>query len=296
MKKLLVYKDIGTHNAASNLALNEACLKYVELGNPILRIYTFSEPGLILSNHESMWDVRKPEMATRRNTAGSVIYCDSTTLGYTVIFKPTDLTTDVTHVYRRLTEPIARRLKEKLKGHEVSVGRVFSIRVDGKVLAGHAQYNTKNGIQYDGFVHLEKPDVGKISRHIKLRELASSDGINVICVDGKVFDLKGKLLGEQKSMPTEKLRDEMEELESVHGLKDLGINMEDYCEILRGSFEEAFTATSLEAKKPEKVVLASQQLLESKYLDKKWRESGKKSGFGHCFLEFVEPENGAYPV
>lgn len=296
MRKLLVYRDIGVYDARQNLAINEACLNSVEAGSPILRVYTFSSEGLILARHESIWDVRKPEIATRRNTAGSVIYCDPTTLGYSVFFRPEDLTDDVTKVFRLLTRPIAENLKPKLNGSEVSVGRVFSIRVEGKVLAGHAQYNTKKSVQYDGFVHVLKPDADKISGLIKLRELCGLDGNNVLCIDGEVFDMKGKFLGERERLDLKIIRKERDVIAGIPGLKGLGLTLEDYAVILKEGMESAFRCSSIESELPAELFRGSQEPLEKRYANKEWVKSGRKRHLGHCLVDFVEPEQGADPV
>ena len=217
---LLVSVDLNKYDAPTNLAYNEACLSQVRTGYPILRIFTFSQPGLILAKHESLWDVRDDHqhLATRRNTGGSVIYVDQNTLGYTLVFQNSDLGKGIRDVYRKLTEPIAHSLQ--VRGLQATIGNLFSLRIEGKVVGGHAQYVSAKGTQYDGIVHVEKPDVRKIEKAIKLRRLCLNGPDKVICIDGNVYEIDGTYLGQESQFILKTLRDERRDISRMPGLTD----------------------------------------------------------------------------
>ncbi len=321
MGRLTVYTDIGVYDAPTNLAINDVCLKNVKAGKPIARIYTFSKKGLILAEHESVWDVRTPSLATRRKTGGSVIYADSTTMGYSLFFNSQDLEKDITHIYRRLTGPIAEKLGNRLKRddigpnqlektyvqlnrddilpaesnanqiRQVTLGRLFSIRVDGKVLSGHAQHITGDRVQYDGFVHISKPDVDEIGSHIKLRKLCFSKGKQCLLIDSEVFGLDGKLLGAAEDFELSVVRDEEQELRSVYGLQDLGIQKDDYIRMVVESFEQALGLKSESAELEPKTIQEATKLASQFYANSALRDSDSmKRCLGHCFVDLVEPE------
>lgn len=279
----------GNYDAPTNLAYNEACLNNVRSGYPILRVFTFSEPGVILAKRESLWDVRDDfhYVATRRNTGGSVIYVDSGTLGYTLLFHKDDLDSGrVMNVYKRLTAPLVAGLKEK--GLPAELGNLFSIRLDGKVVAGHAQYNRKDSVQYDGIIHLKKPNVERIGEAIKLRTLSHNGSAHVICVDGEVYGLDGSFLGREEDFELNHIRDERQEISDMPGLEDFGLGKEEYTEIIRTSFERLFGMNSKE-ELPD-VDQEAENLRRNKYTNKDWIKKGSKRALGHCFVDLIEPE------
>ena len=286
---LLVSVALGKYDAPTNLAYNEICLNQVRAGYPILRIFTFSGPGLILAKHESLWDVRDDhhQIATRRHTGGSVIYVDQNTLGYTALFQKGDLERGVKDVYRRLTEPIARALQQR--GLDANIGNLFSLRVDGKVIGGHAQYSSAKGIQYDGIVHIEKPDIAKIEKAIKLRRLCSNGSGHVVCIDGDVYDMKGTHIGEENQFTLRTLRDERAEISEMQGLRDFGLSQTDYIGIVRKTFEAVFNMKSIDESLGD-VDSSAAELAEKKYRNKEWVSEGQRKGLGHCFVDLVEAE------
>ena len=287
---LLVSVDLNKYDAPTNLAYNEACLNQVRSGYPIVRIFTFSQPGLILAKHESLWDVRDDHqhLATRRHTGGSVIYVDQNTLGYTVIFRKKDLEKSIRDVYRKLTEPIAQALREE--GLNATIGNLFSLRVDGKVIGGHAQYRSTKGIQYDGIVHIEKPDVEKIEKAIRLRTLCLSGSNKVVCIDGNVYDIDGTHLGQENQFALKTLRDERREISEMPGLREFGLSQRDYIDMIKQFFERVFNMQSVDDDL-RNFQSSAIELAEKKYRNMDWVSDGKRKGLGHCFVDLVEPEN-----
>ncbi len=289
---LLVSVDLNRYDAPRNLAYNEACLNRVESGSPMLRIFTFSRPGLILAHGESLWDLRDKfhSLATRRHTGGSVIYVDKDTLGYTLLFHKSDLPGNVVDIYTALTNPLVLGLKER--GIDAELGRLFSIRIGGKVIGGHAQYSKKDVVQYDGIVHLKKPSITNIDQTIKLRVLSQNGEGRVICIDGEVYDLKGNHLGEAKDFNLNKIRDEREEISSMPGLSDFGVQPTDYIDLIRSSFQNVFHMEAAESSL-DHLREDARKLEQSKYRSTDWIRAGTRRCLGHCFVDLVEPENGS---
>lgn len=292
---LFVIEALDTYTPAENLAYNEALLNEVERQSPLLRIFTFSEPGLILARNEDIWDVRKSyhPITTRRNTGGSVMYVDENTLGYTLLFDQRDMTNDLGIIYKAMTQPLVSGLREQ--GIVAELGNLFSIRIEGKVIGGHAQYRPLQirGAQYDGIVNLKSPDVEKLDAMIRLRRLALHNNKKVLCIDGNVYDLKGKLLGKEREFELTTLRDERSEIAQMRGLEDYEISRDEYVTILKRAFGSVFGMNAIDYHLSENVCELAKKLQIQKYKNEEWVvHRGGRKGQGYCFVDLIEPEEG----
>ena len=284
MKIVVVDKP---RTAYENLALNHACLDAVNSGayEQIVRVYPFSRPGAILSNNESIWDIREEVVGkidvTRRPTGGSVIYVDENTLGYSVFLK-TESKIDITRLYREFTGRVVKALNSF--GLEVSVGNWY-VRLAGKVIAGHAQQNRGLASEFQGIIRMKKWDINALDKTLRLRTLAECKGMNYLIIDNAVFCING----DKTNIPVSimrKLRDERTELASAPGLDAYGVNAPDLMERLATALSDCEQRHVL----PETILSQSKVLIGQYYNSDLILKKGTKSCLGHCFVDLVESE------
>lgn len=284
MKLVVVDKP---RTAYENLALNHACLDAVSNGSyeEIVRVYPFSRPGAILSNSESIWDIRDEAIGkidvTRRPTGGSVIYVDENTLGYSVFLK-TSSKVDITRLYREFTGRVVKALNSF--GLKVSVGNWY-VRLDGKVIAGHAQQNRGLASEFQGIIRMKKWDVKALDDALRLRTLAEYKGVNYLIIDSAVYCING----DKTNIPVHtlrKLRDERSELASAPGLDAHGVKAPDLMERLATALSDCEQRHAL----PETILSQSKILVSQYYNSELILKKGTKSCLGHCFVDLVENE------
>ncbi len=276
-----------SRNVYENLALNHACLDAVNKGDfdEIVRVYPFSRPGAILSNNESIWDVREHVIGkidvTRRPTGGSVIYVDENTLGYSVFLR-TGSKVDITNLYREFTGRVVKALNSF--GLEVTVGNWY-VRLDGKVIAGHAQQNRGFASEFQGIIRMKKWDVNVLDNALRLRTLAEYKGVKYLVIDNAVYCVNGN----KTNIPVNilrKLRDERSELASAPGLDSFGVNAPDLMERLAS----CLSGTDVRSDLPDSIEFDASVLLGKYYDSDLLLKKGVKSCLGHCFVDLVDNE------
>lgn len=273
-----------------NLSINDACLEAVCNGDyeRIVRVYRFSRPGVILSEFEDIWDVhehaRNKIDITRRPTGGSAVYVNEATIGYSVFLK-TKNKTDVTHLYKEFTGRVLNALKS-FSITEVKMNGWY-VRVDGGVVAGHAQQHRGSASEFQGLIILTRWNMEAIDSVIRLRKLAEWQGNHYLIIDGAAYDLQGN----QASVLFDQLRvvrDEYSELAKAPSLADYGITASALMEKLAGHLSGLKERHVL----PEKIQNRAVEI-EQKYKNANWVfNPGKKTrrGLGHCFVDLVERE------
>lgn len=288
MKKLVVVDPART--VYENMAINHACLDAVSEGvyDQIIRVYGFSRPGAILSNHQDIWDIREEARVgldiTRRPTGGSVVLVDGNTIGYSVFLK-TESKIDVIKVYRKFTERVVSVL-ERYQIPDLTQGDWY-VKINGGVVAGHAQQNRGFVSEFQGLIRLTKWDMPSLAKTLRLRKLAENDGNRYIIIDDEVYNLNGN----QVNIVTEHLRivrDEHAELAAAPALTEYGITKDDLIDRLASSLAELDERHAL----PQEL-LDNAALHEKHYRDPDWVH--KKDGditrcLGHCFIDLVEQE------
>lgn len=163
----------GTYDAATNLAVDELMLDKAKRGERSLRIYGFERPSVILARNESYSDVKTEEDGveyTRRDTGGSVIYCDDSAVFYSVAMPVEDEFPE--HVHREVLGPrIAEALVDAgVPADRVGIGEHFSVRIDGRTVSGNSQRKAGGGLLYQGLIAVEPWDEDRIDELISLRE------------------------------------------------------------------------------------------------------------------------------
>lgn len=163
----------GTYDAATNLALDEVMLDRAADGDRTVRVYGFERPSVILARNESPADVREWRDGvdyTRRDTGGSVIYCDDNALFYSVAAPADGAFPERLH--RDHYGPrIARALADAgVPEDRLGVGEHFSVRIDGGTVSGNSQRLADGAVLYHGVLAVEPWDTDHLAELVRLRE------------------------------------------------------------------------------------------------------------------------------
>lgn len=169
-------------SASMNMAIDEA-LKETALmeHKQFVRVYEFPSPAIILAVSDSPECVKERAFSenielTRRKSGGKPIYTDEKVLAYSIIgynerYTNVDLTfKDKVHNY--FGSKIAQAVKEMIgDGHDVELGKAFAIKVDGKPIAGNAQYPNGDMIFfYHGVLAIDGWDVERVNSLLRIPE------------------------------------------------------------------------------------------------------------------------------
>ena len=166
---------LGEYDAPTNLAIDDYLLeKASEEGTKSLRLYEFESPSVILARNEcfsDIKDVKEDVDYTRRDTGGSVIYCDDNAVFYSIVV-PLEENRYPEELHREYFGPkIADVLDEVgVEKELLGVGEHFSVRIDGKTVSGNSQRKKKDAVLYHGVLALEPWNVERLDSLIQLRE------------------------------------------------------------------------------------------------------------------------------
>lgn len=166
---------LGEYDAAANLAFDDLLLeKASEEGQKSLRIYEFEDPSVILARNEHPDDIknwRDDIEYTRRDSGGSVIYCDENAIYYSIVV-PAESDDFPEKLHRDYFGPrIADALAESgVPEDQLGVGEHFSVRIDDKTVSGNSQRKKSDALLYHGVLAYEPWDVEKLDELIHLRE------------------------------------------------------------------------------------------------------------------------------
>jgi lipoate-protein ligase A len=286
--------DQEAKSPSENLAINRYFRGLVNEGryDLIARTY-YHTNGVILGSNESIEDVHQNlckkngyEIVKRPSGGSAVVVSPELALCYTILFNATNLglSKKIDKLYKTLTIPLARIL-----GNEIKVEGAYYLRErrNGTSLpiAGHAMKVHSNGTyQFDGIAHRRRLNMSLISGLLKLRTLYSVEGIQYIRFDGETYNLNGSVSNIDLN-GNSPIRNEEEELEKMIGLDELGISDTNFASSFYGMLSEVFGDVSEveDLSKDNETVMRYQEII-------KKETQGGKSGLGHCFVDFVEPE------
>jgi len=169
-----------TFSAAKNMAIDEVIKeRSEEEGRIFIRFFSFTNPSMILALSDSpkclRWENLEGVEISRRKSGGKPIYADQNVLAYTISgTTETEETRDFTSVesVHKYFGPRIASAIEKYSGttESVTIGNVFSVDVNGKPIAGHAQYPTAGrSFFYHGVTPMKKWDADKINRLLRMR-------------------------------------------------------------------------------------------------------------------------------
>ena len=165
----------GSYDAATNLAIDDLMLeKAAETGEAYLRIYDFDDPAVILARNEHVDDIkefRETHDYTRRDTGGSVIYCNENAIFYSVTI-PAGTKDYPENLHREYFGPrIAEALSDLgVDDSKLGVGEHFSVRINNGTVSGNSQRKKKNAVMYHGVLAIEPWDTDELDDLIRLRE------------------------------------------------------------------------------------------------------------------------------
>ena len=265
MSKWDLYR--GEYSASKNLAIDEYLLKETTKNdNKVVRIYDFEKPSVILARNESFEDIKNIESNyeyTRRDSGGSVIFCDENALFYSVIM-PNKENKFPERLHRDFFGPKIAKVLERsgVEKKKIGVGEHFSVRINGKTVSGNSQRKKKGGILYHGVLALESWDVEKLDQIIELRE---------------------------KEGETE--YDFIEKLPGLYDHSQKSIEKEDVASYLIQEFTEGdYKKTELSGRDKKEI----SKLVDEKYGNQEWIKNGKldteslKKNQGFCFVDWTD--------
>lgn len=135
----------NNHDPYLNLALEEYCLRNVDISKTYLLFY-INEPSIIIGKNQNTLEeinheyVRENNIkVVRRISGGGTVYHDHGNLNFSFITKY-----DPKHFnnYKEFTEPVIKALKKL--GVEAELSGRNDILVDGKKISGNAQFTNKD--------------------------------------------------------------------------------------------------------------------------------------------------------
>ncbi len=178
-----IYFGYDRFSAAKNMAIDEILKNKCEKDNKIyIRFYDFEKPCVILSYSDSKECLRKDAYEnkeieiSRRQSGGKPIYIDSNILAYSIIGSLNKDTTEfasTTSVHNYFGAFIADAINKtvKIDRQRITLGNVYSIKIDGKPIAGHAQFPTlSHSFFYHGVLAVGKWNALKINTLLNLSE------------------------------------------------------------------------------------------------------------------------------
>lgn len=270
--------------AGENLAINDYWLDQIrqDKADVVLRIYKH-QPAVILGASQNTHDAYLQGCkehgydVVRRKTGGAAIVADEeSALCYSLFCKPPS--TNHQEAYTFFTIPLAQTF-----GYEASIEGTYYLKVPGNhnktySLAGHAIKQSKNAMQLDGIVHEKPLDTKLIKDLLNLRELYKEENNTYIQVGKNTYHIQDKQLTPTKHKPTNRTRNEQEELDKLPSLQQIGSNAEEYTQALINTAKTVFGNNWTQAQAP---------------TQKPYQEANpnnSKAALGHCFIFINETE------
>ncbi|MGC8587049.1 MAG: lipoate--protein ligase family protein [Candidatus Micrarchaeia archaeon] len=181
-KTKATYFGYDTLSAADNMAIDELLEeKAGATGNLYLRFYDTPKNAIVLSISDHMKviarDTSDAELS-RRISGGKPIFLGKGTLSYSIEGPLSVLGSKQTRfgnpnaIHQMLGPHLAEALRRVagLSSDRLTLGEVYSINIDGKPVAGHAQHINASSFIYHGVMAIEKWDAEYISERLRLRE------------------------------------------------------------------------------------------------------------------------------
>lgn len=180
-----IFKDMQIVNfgwdkldSAKNMAVDEVLLERAgKEGRFFIRFYDFQKPAVVLAANNPADLIKNRNDGfeiTRRKSGGWPIYVDKNALSYSIT-GPLKTGHDApigTVLHKSLGMLLADTIKEMIgEGHEVTLGDMSGIRVDGTPIAGHSHdLRLNHSFLYHGVIVIDKWDCEAIEKALFLRE------------------------------------------------------------------------------------------------------------------------------
>lgn len=277
--------------SSENLAINEICLDMVKNSKyGFLARFYHHLPCAILAANQSINDLNPNECQkkgyeiSKRKTGGSaIIATPELALCYSFFFKRNPLSGTNEEIYEKLTNGLMDNLSEKF-----SIKGNYYLRFNDSPIAGHAMHGF-NAIQFDGIIHLQSPNIDEFSKLMKLRKSHECKGKKFMEMDGNIYEIKKSraYLSSQNAKDLILLRNESEELRQMKGLNEAKMDLEDFLSAWAKTIEKIFKKQEIMQKyefDESEINKRKKKFINKEYL--------KKGGIcmGHCFCDFLEPE------
>ena len=186
--KMFLVNNHNINDPRINLALEEYCLRNLDLENDYLLFYV-NEPSVIIGRHQTVLEeinhrfvMEKGLRVVRRISGGGTVYHDSGNLNYSFIrrYEPNSLVN-----IKRIIDPVVAALNRL--GVPALVNEKNDIIVHGKKISGNAQFSNTQGIiihgtlLFDSELDTEEKVLGVKQTNIesKSRKSTRSDVVNI---------------------------------------------------------------------------------------------------------------------
>ena len=138
--KLIDNKDI--HDPTINLALEEYCVRNLDMGDEMFMLFYINEPSIIIGKHQNaIEEINKDYVdakgikVVRRISGGGAVYHDKGNLNFSFMTK---YSPEFFHNFEKFTRPVVDTLRSM--GVAAELGGRNDITVDGRKISGNAQF------------------------------------------------------------------------------------------------------------------------------------------------------------
>ena len=134
---------VNTNNDPTvNLALEEYCVRNLDVENEMYLLFYINEPSIIIGKHQNTIEEINKEYVdengikvVRRISGGGAVYHDFGNLNFSFITK---YSPEFFHNFEKFTKPVVETLREM--GVNAELGGRNDITVDGRKISGNAQF------------------------------------------------------------------------------------------------------------------------------------------------------------
>lgn len=137
---ILILND--NHDPAVNLALEEYCVRNLDVENEMYLLFYINRPSIIIGKHQNtIEEINKDYVETkgikvvRRISGGGAVYHDLGNLNFSFITK---YSPGFFHNFEKFTKPVVETLRTM--GVNAELGGRNDITVDGRKISGNAQF------------------------------------------------------------------------------------------------------------------------------------------------------------
>lgn len=196
----------GAYTAPFNMALDEAVARRsAREDTGILRVYTFSQDGIVLPYRASINAVLDAQNidVTRRESGGAPMWCDQHVIGYSVAL-PADRSEGFEAMHQKFGAYIADAL-ESFGVNNIRVGDTYYLKIGTLPIVGNAHRKTAGpeGYHlYHGIIPLSHWDHREIDRRLQLRQFSEAHESDIIRALPALADYT--------SMPEEEMQEQLQ--------------------------------------------------------------------------------------
>lgn len=171
----------GTYDAYMNMAIDDVLLVLADKTKKFFfRTYDFTRESVILANSDSPMNLKKHARiksgkhidVTRRISGGKPIYVDVNTLSYSIIGPLSEGSGSLnqTSINELFAPTVLKAIADTIgSDSKLNMGRVFSIKFDGKPIVGNAQHiSQSHSFLYHGVIAIGPWSSDKINKYLRL--------------------------------------------------------------------------------------------------------------------------------